>query len=234
MDRGSRIGTADRRAAGPAHSPRPHPGDERPPFRRRRPPLQTPSSPTIPNLLPVALVYWFTFTPPLWSAFIPPLTEKRVLSKRMPTFVATSGVRRLGRWIRARDSVNWGWAKFDNRIFSCLKDYLAVAFSGRIEGESERERRSVSEPCANAESKGCKGPATDQGIDLGPAGSQEPRRHYCRGCGQSLSLGSRGQFHKECLRADKRARTRCIRLGRYARFEWGCPRLAEWLAKRRH
>src|ERR1039458_2361289 len=29
MDRGSRIGTADRRAAGPAHSPRPHPGDER-------------------------------------------------------------------------------------------------------------------------------------------------------------------------------------------------------------
>src|ERR1017187_5896006 len=124
MDRGSRIGTADRRAAGPAHSPRPHPGDERrklpseteqtqaglpaellirplpastagrhpprqtrlgeedvfrcglnaPPFRRRRPPLQTPSSPTIPNLLPVALVYWSTFTPPLWSAFIPPLT----------------------------------------------------------------------------------------------------------------------------------------------------------------
>src|ERR1039458_5678860 len=29
MDRGSRIGTADRRAAGPAHSPRPHPGNER-------------------------------------------------------------------------------------------------------------------------------------------------------------------------------------------------------------
>ena len=29
MDRGSRLGTADRRAAGPAHPPRPHPGDER-------------------------------------------------------------------------------------------------------------------------------------------------------------------------------------------------------------
>src|ERR1017187_2386671 len=107
MDRGSRIGTADLRAAGPAHSPRPHTGDERrklpseteqtqaglpaellirplpastagrhpprqtrlgeedvfrsglyaPPFRRRRPPLQTPSSPTIPNLLHTPLVY---------------------------------------------------------------------------------------------------------------------------------------------------------------------------------
>lgn len=66
----------------------------------------------------------------------------------------------------------------------------------------------MSEPCANAESKGCKGPATDPGVDLGPAGSQEPRRLYCRGCGQSLPLGSHGQFHKVCLRADKRSRTR--------------------------
>jgi hypothetical protein len=109
VNRGSGLGTADRRAAGTACSPRPHLGDERrelpseteqtqarltaellirpppasnsrpprrrtcrgeegvfrsgvnaPPFRRRRPPLQTPSSPTIPNLLPVALVYLYS------------------------------------------------------------------------------------------------------------------------------------------------------------------------------
>ena len=42
-----------------------------PPFRRRRPPLQTPSSPTIPDLLPT---HWSTFTPPQWSVLTPPLT----------------------------------------------------------------------------------------------------------------------------------------------------------------
>src|ERR1022692_2230676 len=115
MDRSPRFGTVDRRAAGPAHPPRPHSGDERrelppeaeqtqarltaellirqppastpapyplrrtrlgeedvfrsglnaPPCRRRRPPLQTPSSPTIPDLLPSPLVYFYS-APVVW------------------------------------------------------------------------------------------------------------------------------------------------------------------------
>src|SRR6202158_2650576 len=46
-----------------------------PPFRRRRPSLQTPSSPTIPISY---LLLCSTFTPFLWSAFTPPLTPGRV------------------------------------------------------------------------------------------------------------------------------------------------------------
>lgn len=75
----------------------------------------------------------------------------------------------------------------------------------------------MSEPCANVGSKGCKGRATDQGVDLSLARSQEPRL-YCRGCGGSLPLGFRGQFHKECLRADKRRRTREQRRREQERF----------------
>jgi hypothetical protein len=48
----------------------------------------------------------------------------------------------------------------------------------------------------------------DQGADICQADGHELRLHYCRGCGQSLPLGFRGQFHKECLRADKQSRTR--------------------------
>lgn len=59
---------------------------------------------------------------------------------------------------------------------------------------------------------------TDQGVDLSPAGSQEPRRLYCRGCGQLLPFGFCGQFHKECLRADKRSRTREQRQREQERF----------------
>ena len=33
-------------------------------------------------------------------------------------------------------------------------------------------------------------------------------------------------------RTPKEDRIPCIRLGRYVRFEWGSPRLTEWLAKR--
>jgi hypothetical protein len=61
--------------------------------------------------------------------------------------------------------------------------------------------------------------AFDQGVDLSVAGSQEPRRHFCRGCGRSLPLGFRGQFHKECLRADKRSRTREQRQRERERFK---------------
>jgi hypothetical protein len=57
-------------------------------------------------------------------------------------------------------------------------DNLAVAFT-RVDRKGEA---SVSEPCADAESKGCKGPAPDQGVDLNLEDSQEPRCHYCRGC----------------------------------------------------
>ena len=60
---------------------------------------------------------------------------------------------------------------------------------------------------------------TEQDVDLGVAGGQEPRGHYCRGCGRSLPLGFRGQFHKECLRADKRSRTREQRQGERERFK---------------
>jgi hypothetical protein len=60
---------------------------------------------------------------------------------------------------------------------------------------------------------------TDQGDDLSRADSEEPQRHYCRGCGRSLPLGFRGQFHKECLRADKRSRTREQRQGERERFK---------------
>jgi hypothetical protein len=34
-------------------------------------------------------------------------------------------------------------------------------------------------------------------------------------------------------RTPKEERIPCIRLGRYVRFEFGSPRLAEWLAKKR-
>jgi len=50
-------------------------------------------------------------------------------------------------------------------------DNLAVAFT-RADRKGEA---SVSEPCADARSKGCKGPATNQGVDLSVAGSHEPR-----------------------------------------------------------
>ena len=60
---------------------------------------------------------------------------------------------------------------------------------------------------------------TDQGADLGLAGGHEPRLHFCRGCGRSLALGFRGQFHEECLRADKRSRTREQRQREQERFK---------------
>jgi len=31
--------------------------------------------------------------------------------------------------------------------------------------------------------------------------------YFCRGCGKALPLGFRGQFHPQCLAADKRRRT---------------------------
>jgi hypothetical protein len=61
--------------------------------------------------------------------------------------------------------------------------------------------------------------ATDQGVDLSLARSQEARIHYCRGCGRSLPPRFRGQFHKECLRADKRNRTCERRLREQERFK---------------
>ena len=34
-------------------------------------------------------------------------------------------------------------------------------------------------------------------------------------------------------RTPKEERIPCLRLGRYVRFEWGSPRLADWLARKR-
>ena len=55
----------------------------------------------------------------------------------------------------------------------------------------------------------------------------------------SEELASRWKVPQSWVRSHTRARIAkedripCIRLGRYVRFEWGSPRLAEWLAKKR-
>ena len=43
--------------------------------------------------------------------------------------------------------------------------------------------------------------------------------YYCRGCGQLLSPGFRGQFHKHCLRLDKRRRIQVERKLQLEKFE---------------
>jgi hypothetical protein len=56
----------------------------------------------------------------------------------------------------------------------------------------------------------------------------------------SAELAARLRVPESWIRNHTRARTPkedripCLRLGRYVRFEWGSPRLAEWLAKKRH
>src|ERR1035438_2042994 len=57
-------------------------------------------------------------------------------------------------------------------------------------------------------------------------GRNERAKMYCRGCGGLLPAGGRAQFHKECLRADKRVRT-CERRKREQ------ERFYRWLKKRR-
>ena len=51
-------------------------------------------------------------------------------------------------------------------------------------------------------------------------------QHYCRGCGKPLLVSWRGLFHPDCLRADKRYRTREKRRHERERFE-------AWLKRRR-
>ena len=56
----------------------------------------------------------------------------------------------------------------------------------------------------------------------------------------SAELAARWRVPESWIRNHTRARTPkeeripCLRLGRYVRFEWGSPRLAEWLANKRH
>jgi hypothetical protein len=56
---------------------------------------------------------------------------------------------------------------------------------------------------------------------------------------EAAELANRWKVPESWIRNHTRARTPkderipCIRLGRYVRFEWGSPRLAEWLAKHR-
>lgn len=55
-----------------------------------------------------------------------------------------------------------------------------------------------------------------------PAGSN----YFCRGCGQPLPASWHGQFHPQCLKADKRRRTQEKR--RLQRI-----RLQQWLQRQR-
>jgi len=53
-------------------------------------------------------------------------------------------------------------------------------------------------------------------------------QYYCRGCGQALAPDWHGQFHPECLKADKRKRTQQKRAEEREKFEaWlrriSCP-----------
>lgn len=56
----------------------------------------------------------------------------------------------------------------------------------------------------------------------------------------SAELAARWRVPESWIRNHTRARTPkeeripCVRLGRYVRFEWGSPRLADWLEKKRH
>ncbi len=55
----------------------------------------------------------------------------------------------------------------------------------------------------------------------------------------SAELAARWQVPESWIRNRTRARTPreeripCVRFGRYGRFEWQSPQLAEWLAKKR-
>ena len=55
----------------------------------------------------------------------------------------------------------------------------------------------------------------------------------------AAELAARWRVPESWIRNRTRARTPkeeripCVRLGRYVRFEWGSPRLAEWLEKKR-
>jgi len=55
----------------------------------------------------------------------------------------------------------------------------------------------------------------------------------------SAELALRWRVPESWIRNHTRARTSreeripCVRLGRYVRFEWGSPRLEEWLATKR-
>ena len=55
----------------------------------------------------------------------------------------------------------------------------------------------------------------------------------------AVELAARWRVPASWIRNQTRARTPrderipCIRLGRYVRFEWGSPRLEQWLAKKR-
>jgi hypothetical protein len=53
----------------------------------------------------------------------------------------------------------------------------------------------------------------------------------------AVELAARWRVPESWVRSRTRSRTPkeeripCIRLGRYVRFEWGSPRLTEWLAR---
>lgn len=67
---------------------------------------------------------------------------------------------------------------------------------------------------------------SDHGTNPSLLAGQDPRQHYCRGCGLALPLEFGGHFHKECLRADKRSRVYAQRAREQERFQ-------RWLKKQR-
>ena len=56
----------------------------------------------------------------------------------------------------------------------------------------------------------------------------------------AAELASRWHVPESWIRNHTRActpkdeRIPCVRLGRYVRFEWGAPRLSDWLARQQH
>lgn len=56
--------------------------------------------------------------------------------------------------------------------------------------------------------------------------SRTPHQYHCRGCGKPLSPSYSGLFHSDCLKADKRRRTREKRQLERERFE-------AWLSRQR-
>jgi hypothetical protein len=49
---------------------------------------------------------------------------------------------------------------------------------------------------------------TNNGGESNSLAVRQKPRYYCRGCGKPFPAGVLAHFHKECLRIDKRERTR--------------------------
>jgi len=66
----------------------------------------------------------------------------------------------------------------------------------------------------------------EQRVEANAVNEQRKEHHHCRGCGELLSPGFRGHFHKVCLQSDKRSRVRGLRRREQERFN-------AWLQRQR-